>query len=214
MRNCIEKTLHIQEECKKILFFGEGEVNERPVQRIQIDSGTSRTVIDRSLILQKDIGEESIKVTFGNGASGEYPLATVRVKFDGEEYNVKAPVVQDLAEEVLLGREVPLLANTNHIRIEEVAVEETAIQVMTRAQKDKLDQGINNETQEEDEMQLEEGDTEEDETEEERTQDEDKETPEETETIPEEFQFDDESQRFARPEQKGGSLTYNGTVCS
>ena len=45
--------------------------------------------------------------------------------------------------------------------------------------------------QEEDEMQLEAGDAEEDETEE-RTQDEDKETPEETETILEEFQFDDD----------------------
>ena len=79
-----------------------------------------------------------------------------------------------------------------------------------------MDQGINNEMQEEDEMQLEAGDAEEDETEEERTQDEDKETPEETETILEEFQLDDDSsdsqsQRFARPEQKGGSLTYNGT---
>ena len=210
-RNCTEKTLHVQEECEKIRFFGEGEVNGRPVQKIQIDSGASRTVIDRSLVSQKDIGEESIKVTFGNGASGEYPLATVKVKFDGEEYDVKAAVVQDLAEEVLLGRDVPLhkhivkrlpkreqmellqqLANTNHIRIEEVAVEETALQVMTQAQKKKLDQGINNETQEEDEMQLEAGDAEEDETEEERTQDEDKETPEETETILEEFQFDDD----------------------
>ena len=44
------------------------------------------------------------------------------------------------------------LANTNHIRIKEVTVEETALQVMIRAQKKKLDQGINNKTQEEDEL--------------------------------------------------------------
>ena len=55
-----------------------------------------------------DIGEESIVVTFGNRTSGEYPLAPVRVKIDDEEYCVKAAIVQNLAEEVLLGRNVPL----------------------------------------------------------------------------------------------------------
>ena len=52
---------------------------------------------------EEDIGEESITVTFGNGGSGEYLLATVRMRFDGEEYDVKAAVVRDLAEDVLLG---------------------------------------------------------------------------------------------------------------
>ena len=37
-----------------------------------------------------------------------YPLAPVRVKIDEEEYCVKPAIVQDLAEEVLLGRDVPL----------------------------------------------------------------------------------------------------------
>ena len=101
-RACTEKSLHVQEECEKIRFFG-GEVNGQPVKRMQIDSGASRTIIDRSLLSQKDIGQESIRVTFGNGTGGEYPLATVKVKFYGEEYDVKAAVVQDLAEEVLLG---------------------------------------------------------------------------------------------------------------
>ena len=64
-----------------------------------------------------------------------------------------------MAEEVLLGRDVPLhkhivkqlpkrewmellqqLVNTNHICIEKVAMEKTALQAMTRAQKKKLDQ--------------------------------------------------------------------------
>ena len=104
VRNCTEKTLHVQEKYQKIRFFGDGEVNGRPVQRIQIDSEAAQTVTDTSQNSQKEIGKESIKVTFGNGASGEYPLATVKVKFDGEEHNIKGAVVQDLAEEVLLGR--------------------------------------------------------------------------------------------------------------
>ena len=54
-----------------------------------------------------DIGEESIRVSFGNGTTGEYPLAKVRIMFDGEEYQVNAAVVQGLAD-VLLGWDVPL----------------------------------------------------------------------------------------------------------
>ena len=60
------------------------------------------------MIQPSDIGEESIVVTFGNETSGEYALAPVRVKIDNEEYCVKAVIVKDLAEEVLLRRDVPL----------------------------------------------------------------------------------------------------------
>ena len=89
-------------------MFNEGKVNGQPVKRIHPDSGASRTVVNRSLISPTDIGEETIAVTFANGASGKYPLAPIRVKIDEEEYCVKATIVQDLAEEVLLGRDVPL----------------------------------------------------------------------------------------------------------
>ena len=84
------------------------------------------------------------------------------MKFDGEEYDVKAAVVQDLAEEMLLGRDVPLhrhiakrlpkkrtggivvtTSKSNNICIPE----DTALAVMTRARKKKLDQRSNNRTQ-------------------------------------------------------------------
>ena len=107
-RDCTEKNLQVQERTKEVIWYGEGRVNGRFVRRIQIDSGASRTVVDRRLVSSKDIGEESISVTFGNGTSGEYPLATVKIAFDGEEYQVRAAVVQGLAEDVLLGRDVPL----------------------------------------------------------------------------------------------------------
>ena len=54
-----------------------GEVNGQHVRRIQIDSGASRSVVKKSLTSPSDIREESIVVTFGNGTSGEYPLAPV-----------------------------------------------------------------------------------------------------------------------------------------
>ncbi len=156
-RSCTERGLRVREECETIRFFGEGQVNGKSVKRIQLDSGASRTIVNRNLIAGEDIGEESIRVTFGNGTAGEYPLATVKVKFDGEEYTVKAAVVENLAEEVLLGRDVPLhrhivkrlpkeeqvelikqLAEDNHMCVQEG----TALAVTTRAQK-KSDQTEN-----------------------------------------------------------------------
>ena len=153
-RNCPEKNLRVQEGKSKGGLYTEGEINGRLVKRIQIDSGASRTVVKRSLISPADIDGESIKVTFGNGTSGEYPLASVRVKLDNEEYQVNAAIVHDLAEEVLLGRDVPLhkhivrclpkeeqmdllcqivRENKEVLRSEENTG--TALSVMTRAQK-------------------------------------------------------------------------------
>ena len=107
-RSCTEKNLRVQEGQEEVKFFGKGEINRRPVKRIQIDSGASRTIVNRRLVSEEDIGRETIRVTFGNGATGEYPLADVRMRFDEDEYYIRAAVVQDLAEEVLLGRDVLL----------------------------------------------------------------------------------------------------------
>ena len=131
-------------------------------------------MVNRSLISSTDIGEKSIVVTFGNGTSGEYPLATIKVKVDDKEYCLEAAVVQDLVEEVLLGRDVPLckhlvkrlpreeqmellqqLARDNRVRLEEVQLEERpkeddkALAVVTRAQKRARNQTDTAESQEE-----------------------------------------------------------------
>ena len=42
------------------------------------------------------------------GPLAKYPLAPLRVEIDNKEYCVKAAIVQDLAEEVLLEIDVPL----------------------------------------------------------------------------------------------------------
>ena len=96
-KNCMDKTYQIQEGKKDSTFVGEGQVNGKPM-RMHIDSGASRTVVNRDLISPADIEEETIVVNFGNGATGEYLLASIKVKMDGEEYQVKAAVVRDLAE--------------------------------------------------------------------------------------------------------------------
>ena len=64
-------------------------------------------MVNRSLISPTDYGEETVVVTFGNVASDKYPLPLIRVKNDDEEYCVEAAILQDLADEVLLGRDIP-----------------------------------------------------------------------------------------------------------
>ena len=149
------------EELEQVLLFGEGKVNGQPMQRIQIDSGASRTVVDRRLVPVKDISDETITVTFGNETSGEYPLAPVQVTFDGDEYEVKAAVVQGLTKDVRLGRDVLLhkhmvsclpggeqmdllrqLVEKHHVQIQETKEEQTAMAVMTRSQRQRMDQQL------------------------------------------------------------------------
>ena len=160
-RNCTTTTFHAQEKAdeENQCLFAEGEVNGQPVGRIRLDSGASRTIVNRRLISPTDIGEKSIVVTFGNGTFSEYPLATITVKIDGEEYYLEAAVVQDLVEEALLGRDVPFckhmvkcllqeeqmellqqLAKHHQIQLEERPKESgEALAVVTRAQKKRVE---------------------------------------------------------------------------
>ena len=109
-QNCTTKTLHVREKEEEniLCVFAEEEVSRKRVTRIQLDSGASRTIVRRSLILPTDIGEKSIVVTFGNGTSDEYLVETINVKIDEEEYHLEAVVVPNLVEEVPLGKDIPL----------------------------------------------------------------------------------------------------------
>lgn len=105
--SCTAKTLHVQVGTEKISLLGE-EVNGQPIRRIKINSGASRTVVNRSYISPTNITEESIVVTFDKRASGKYSLTLVRGKIVDKECCMKPTIVQDLAEEVLLVRDISL----------------------------------------------------------------------------------------------------------
>ena len=111
------------------------------------------------MISPADIGVESIVITFGSGTSGEYPLPPFRVKIDGEEYCLKDAIVQNLASEVLLGRDVPLqkhivkrlpkweqmdllhhLARENEVQLEERPEDKKALAVVTHAEERRMAQ--------------------------------------------------------------------------
>lgn len=143
-----EKTLRISEERHQDLL-DKGEVNGRPVERIQIDTGASRTVVNSDVVPEVEMTGEKVSVTLADGAKRCYPTADVEIKFDGEIYRVRAAIVKGLVEDVLLGRDVPRYRHTpgrlslDELRIlreksdqgeEELNSTATVLQVTTRAQ--------------------------------------------------------------------------------
>ena len=100
-RNCTAKTCDAQEKAQKSnqFIFLEGEVNGQPVGRTQLDSGASRTIVNRRLISFTDIGKKSVVVTFGNETAGKQkymPVSNHCNEINDEEYCLEAAVVQDL----------------------------------------------------------------------------------------------------------------------
>ena len=50
-----------------------------------------------------------IELWSAKGQKTKYPVATVKIVLDREEYNREVPVAADLPEDVLLGVDVPLV---------------------------------------------------------------------------------------------------------
>ena len=134
-RDCPEKTYRVREETERRRLRGEGTVNGQGVKRIQIDTGASRTIVDKRFVRAEDLKKDKIRVTFGNQSSGEYPLANVRIIFDNEEYCVEAAVVENLAEDVLLGQDVPL-----HKHMVKRLSKEEQVELLHQLKKDNEDQ--------------------------------------------------------------------------
>ena len=134
-RDCPEKTYRVREETERRRLRGEGTVNGQGVKRIQIDTGASRTIVDKRFVRAEDLKKDKIRVTFGNQSSGEYPLANVRIIFDNEEYCVEAAVVENLAEDVLLGQDVPL-----HKHMVKRLSKEEQLELLRQLKKDNEDQ--------------------------------------------------------------------------
>ena len=110
-------------------------VNGQGVKRIQIDTGASRSIVDKRLVRAVDLKKDKIRVTFGNQSYGEYPLASMRIRFDNEEYCVEAAVVENLAEDVLLGQDVPL-----HKHMVKRLSKEEQLELLHQLKKDNEDQ--------------------------------------------------------------------------
>ena len=95
--------------------------------------------MDKRLIRVEDLKKDKIRVTFGNQSSGEYPLANVRIIFENEEYCVEAAVAENLAEDVLLGQDVPL-----HKHMVKRLSKEEQLELLHQLKKDNEDQAEEN----------------------------------------------------------------------
>ena len=133
--DCPEKTYRVREETERRRLREEGTVNGQGVKRIQIDTGASRSIVDKRLVQAVDLKKDKIRVTFGNQSYGEYPLASMRIRFDNEEYCVEAAVVENLAEDVLLGQDVPL-----HKHMVKRLSKEEQLELLHQLKKDNEDQ--------------------------------------------------------------------------
>ena len=117
-----------------------GKVEGKEAKDILLDTGCSRTMVQRGLVPEGKILEgEAVTVRCAHGDMVLYPLAEVELELDGAKMKVKAAVSDTLPVSVLLGTDVPelgrlLRANPSTVRTEGV---EEALVVTTRAQQKK-----------------------------------------------------------------------------
>jgi len=117
-----------------------GKVEGKEADDILLDTGCSRTMVQRGLVPEEKILEgEAVTVRCAHGDMVLYPLAEVEMELDGAKMMVQAAVSDTLPVSVLLGTDVPelgrlLRANPSTVRTEGI---EEALVVTTRAQQRK-----------------------------------------------------------------------------
>ena len=114
-----------------------GKVEGREVTDILLDTGCSRTMVERALVPEEKILDgEAVTVRCAHGDTVLYPLAEVVLQVDGVDVKTIAAVSNTLPVSVLLGTDVPelnCLLQSNPSSTHTRGVQE-ALVVMTRAQ--------------------------------------------------------------------------------
>ena len=99
-----------------------GQVEGREVNDIVLDAGCSKTIVHHNLVPQtKLLPWEAVTIRCAHGDNVLYPLANVDLVVDGVPLTVEAAVFKSLPVSVLLGTDVPELAefiggNTHGVR--------------------------------------------------------------------------------------------------
>ena len=106
-----------------------GQVEGKPVRDILLDTGCSRTIVRKELVPEsKMCGRETTTIKCAHGDTVTYPLAEIELEIGDVSIVVEAAVSETLPMSVLLGTDVPVLANLLKGR------RERAFAVVTRAQ--------------------------------------------------------------------------------
>ena len=99
-----------------------GQVEGREVNDIVLDARCSKTIVHHNLVPQtKQLPWEAVTIHCAQGDNVLYPLANVDLVVDGVPLTVEAAVFESLPVSVLLGTDVPELAeftggNTHGVR--------------------------------------------------------------------------------------------------
>ena len=116
----------------------QGCVEGQMVQDILLDTGCTRTMVRADLVPpEKFLEGDAVTIQCAHGDTVMYPIANVAIQVDGLEIEVEAAISERLPVAVLLGKEVPELAQL--LGKEEASREEPeqqgeAMLVVTRAQ--------------------------------------------------------------------------------
>ena len=96
------------QETNTLGIYREGLVEGHKVEKILLDTGCSRTMIQRSLVPQNKFLEgQAVTIRCAHGDTVLYPLAEVDLEIDGLPIRVEAAVSDSLPVAVLLGTDVP-----------------------------------------------------------------------------------------------------------
>ena len=88
----------------------EGSVEGKPVDKILLDTGCSRTLVHQKLVPRSKLLEgEAVAICCAHGDTVLYPVALLQVVVGTRTMKVRAAVSETLPVDVLLGTDVPEL---------------------------------------------------------------------------------------------------------
>lgn len=100
----------VEQRAKKLEVACIGTVEGHPVDEIVLDTGCSRTLVRKDLVPGEKLTGGEISIRCAHGDIFVYPLADVQIEVGGRQFEVQAGVSEKLPVSVLLGTDVPHLA--------------------------------------------------------------------------------------------------------
>ena len=112
---------HFASRCpaKPLLYCGgnighglchKGKVADVAVKQVFLDTGCGQTLVRKDLVPKGGITEETVELKCVHGDTRKYPVALIELEVSGRKLKVRAGVSDHLPVAVLLGTDVPELA--------------------------------------------------------------------------------------------------------
>ena len=135
-KRCPEKSaLMCKGTTREVWMYRTGLVEGYPTDSILLDTGCSRTMVQRWLVPEgKMLPGEAVTISCAHGDTVLYPLASLQLQVEGLPLQIKAAVSDTLPVAVLLGTDVPELVQLVSTGLgAQSETQEDVMVVMTRA---------------------------------------------------------------------------------